>query len=197
MISVDVETTGTDPNKNSILSIGAISIQNPENQFYDECRAWEGATINDQALEINGFTEAEALDPEKKSEAEVVKAFIAWAEETGDNWMLIAQNVSFDRDFIEAACKRAGIEMPFSKRTLDVHTLTWLHMQHHNVPQPSGNHHSLINLAFAARYCGIPEEPKPHNALTGAYCHAEVFSRIAYNKKLLPEFIEYDIPWLT
>jgi len=65
------------------------------------------------------------------------------------------------------------------------------------IPQPVGNHHSLISLDFALRYCGIPEEPKPHNALTGALCHAEVFSRIAYTKKILPDFSTFDIPWQT
>jgi hypothetical protein len=46
-------------------------------------------------------------------------------------------------------------------------------------------------------YCGLPGEPKPHNALTGALCHAEAFSRIAYNKKLLPDFSSFDIPWMS
>jgi hypothetical protein len=45
-------------------------------------------------------------------------------------------------------------------------------------------------------YCGIPEEPMPHNALTGALSHAEIISRLLYDKKLLPEFSHYEIPWL-
>jgi hypothetical protein len=28
-------------------------------------------------------------------------------------------------------------------------------------------------------------------------CHAEVISRLLYDKKLLPEFDQYDIPWQT
>jgi hypothetical protein len=44
-------------------------------------------------------------------------------------------------------------------------------------------------------YCGIPEEPTPHNALTGAKAHAEVISRLLYGKKLLPEFEKFEIPW--
>ena len=41
----------------------------------------------------------------------------------------------------------------------------------------------------------IPEEPKPHNALTGALSHAEVIARLLYGRKLLPEFKEFEIPW--
>ena len=56
MIVVDVETTGLYPNKNSIVSIGAVDFLNPVNTFYQECRIWRGAKISDQALEVNGFT---------------------------------------------------------------------------------------------------------------------------------------------
>ena len=55
--------------------------------------------------------------------------------------------------------------------------------------------HSALNLDAVMNYCGIPEEPKPHNALTGALSHAEVVSRLLYGRKLLPEFSEFDIPW--
>ena len=197
MIALDVETTGLDPKTCSIVSLGAVDIEHPENQFYDECGAWEGAHLSDEALAIHGFTREELTNGTRKSEAELIKAFVAWATDRPQNRTLIAQNVSFDHDFVLQACKRAGLEFPFAKRTIDIHTLVWLHMEVKSVPQPVGNHHSLISLDFALRYCGIPEEPKPHNALTGALCHAEVFSRIAYTKKILPDFSTFDIPWLT
>jgi hypothetical protein len=57
-------------------------------------------------------------------------------------------------------------------------------------------HHSALNLDAVLNYCGIPDEPEPHNALTGAKCSAEVISRLLYDKKLLPEFEQFDIPWL-
>ena len=197
MIALDVETTGLDPERCSIVSLGAVDTDEPENQFYDECGVWEGAHITDEALAINGFTKDELMRGEKKSEAELIRAFVAWATDRPQNTTLIAQNVSFDHDFVRAACKRAGVEFPFAKRTIDIHTLVWLHMTKQGVPTPAGKGHSLINLDFALRYCGIPEEPRPHNALTGALSHAEVFMRIAYTKKTLPEFSTFDIPWQT
>lgn len=184
------------PETGSILSLGALDLDEPTNQFYDECRVWEGAHIEDAALAVNGFSREEATDPNKKSEAELVKAFIAWASDRPENRTLAGQNPSFDRDYTQAACRRARIDFPFAHRTIDTHTLVWLHMVEHAVPPPIVNHHSALNLDFALRYCGLEEEPKPHNALTGALSHAEVISRIAYNKKLLPEFSSYDIPWM-
>ena len=61
---------------------------------------------------------------------------------------------------------------------------------------PIENHRSKLNLDAILTYCGIPEEPKPHNALTGAMCHAEVASRLLFGKKLLPEFEQYEIPFV-
>lgn len=197
MIALDVETTGLDPATCSIVSLGALDTDEPGNQFYEECGVWEGAHMSEEALAINGFTPEEVTNGSKKSEGELIQAFIAWANDRPLNKTLIAQNVSFDHDFVLAAARRANVAFPFAKRTIDIHSIVWLHMQGRGVPQPTGRRHSLINLDFALRYVGVPEEPRPHNALTGAFCHAEVFARIAYTKKLLPDFNEYEIPWLT
>ncbi len=197
MIVLDVESSGLSPRHHSIVSLGALDLDDPTNQFYDECRIWDGGKIEDEALAINGFSREEVTDPARKSEAELITAFVAWACDRPANRMLAAQNPSFDLEFVQAACERAGIDCPFGKRTLDVHTLVWLHMTANGVTPPEMKHRSAINLDFALRYCGIPEEPKPHNALTGALCHAEVISRIAYTRKTLPEFTNFDIPWQT
>jgi len=195
MIILDVEGSGIDPNKHSILSIGALDLDEPTNQFYDECRVWDGADISDEALLINGFTKEQATDPGTKTEAELIAAFIAWATDRPKNRTLAAQNVAFDKAFVEAACNRAGIEFPFAHRTIDVHTLTWAHMRFRGIEPPLENHRSTINLTAALAYCGLPEEIKPHNALTGAIAHAEIISRIAYGTKLLPDYMDFDIPW--
>ncbi len=198
MIALDVESSGLDPREASILSIGAVDTDDPTNQFYEECRAWDGADISDEALAINGFDRGEVLGEagDKMTEAELVASFVAWATDRPENRTLVAQNGSFDRDFVQAACRRAGIESPFAHRVLDTHALCWLHMVKRGMTPPVEKHRSAINLDYILNYCGIPSEPKPHNGLTGALSHAEVFSRIAYTKKLLPEFSQFDIPWL-
>ena len=196
MIVLDIEASGTDYQKHSIVSIGALDFDNPLNQFYDECRVWDGAHIDKGALEVNGFTEEELYDQSKKTEAEIVRAFIGWTRELSD-WTLLGQNPSFDRDFLRAACIRARIDFPFAHRTIDTHTLAYMHMLHHGVPPPfdADKHRTALNLDAILNYTGIPEEPSPHNALTGAMSHAEVASRLLYNRGLLPEFEIYPIPW--
>ncbi len=195
MIAVDIEASSADVRAGSIVSLGAVDTDDPTDQFYDECRIWDGAEVTDEALAVNGFTREELADPQKKSEAELLEGFIAWVFTKQRNHTLIAQNVSFDRDYLKAACKRVGKEFPFADRTIDIHSITWIHMTHRSLTPPVENNRSALNLDASLKYCGIPEEPKPHNALTGALCHAEVFSRIAYTKNILPEFAALPIPW--
>ncbi len=198
MLAVDVEASGIGPETHSIVSVGAVDMESPSRQFYEECRVWEGAHINDDALAVNGFTREQITDPAKQAEAELVHKFAAFAEPMADQ-TLAGQNVSFDRDILQAAAARAGhTQWPFAHRTIDSHSLCWMHMVKRGLTPPidQEKHHSALNLTVVLQYCGIPEEPKPHNALTGAKCHAEVISRLLYDKKLLPEFEQFDIPWL-
>jgi DNA polymerase III epsilon subunit-like protein len=197
MIIIDVEASGTNYEKHSIVSIGALDFDNPTNRFYGECRVWDGAHIDEDALEVNGFTESQLKDKNKKSESELVWAFTEWTQHMGDR-TLVGQNVSFDRDMVKAATQRAGQSWSFAHRTLDTHTMCWMHMMNRGIKPPVDDQHrrSALNLDAVLNYCGIPNEPDPHNALTGALCHCEVASRLLNNKKLLPEFSQFEIPWL-
>ena len=197
MLILDIEASGVNYDKHSVVSIGALDFLNPANRFYGECRIWEGAHVMEDALEVNGYTETEITDPAKQSEAELIKAFIEWSGGLV-NRTLVGQNVSFDRDMLHAAVGRAGLNWTFAHRTLDTHTMCWMHMIKADLAPPLDEKHkrSALNLDGILNYCGIPDEPEPHNALTGALSHGEVTSRLLYNKKLLPEFNEYEIPWL-
>ncbi len=197
MIVIDIEASGTEWAKHSIVSIGALDFNHPENRFYEECRIWDNAHIMEEALAVNGFTEAQITDPTKKSEGEVARMFLEWSEHISDR-TLAGQNVSFDRDFLRAACDRADLPWDIAHRTIDTHSLCYMHMVTHGVTPPLDVEHrrTALNLDAVMNYCGIPDEPEPHNALTGALSHAEVISRLLYSKKLLPEFEQYEIPWL-
>lgn len=193
MIVIDIEASGVDCSKHSILSLGALDFSNPTNRIYLECRAWEGAHIDPQALEVNGFTHEEAVDMTKQTEAQLIAQFLTWADGIEEQ-TFAGQNVSFDRDFVRSACERAGYNYPFAHRTVDTHTLAYMHHVTHGVAVPTDKRHSALNLDAVLNYVGIPNEPEPHNALTGALSHAEVIARLLYGVALLPEFAEYPVP---
>lgn len=199
MLVTDCEMTGLEPTLHSIVSVGAVDLDNPSRQLYEECRIWDGAKVEDEALAVNGFTQEQIIDSSKQSEGELVRKFIAFAEGMQDT-TIAGQNVFTDLYFLQNAAKRAGhTAWPFAHRIIDIHTLTWQHMIKRGVTPPVNpqKRHSALNLDAALLYCGIPEEPKPHNALTGAKCNAEVISRLLYGKPLLPEFEQFEIPWLA
>ena len=195
MLVVDVEASGVEAHKHSIVSVGAIDITKPSNRFYAECRVWDGAHIMDEALAVNGFTREQITDPKKMSEADLVHEFMQWSEGLEER-TLAGQNVSFDRDFLKYASERAGhTEWPFAYRTIDTHTLCYMHLINRGMNPPVMKRRSALDLDAILNYCGIPEEPNPHNALTGALSHAEIISRLLYGRKLLPEFNQFEIPW--
>lgn len=196
MLIVDIEGSGTNYEKHSIVSIGALDSDAPEHRFYAECRIWDGAHIMEEALAVNGFSEAEITDPNKISEAELVIQFLEWSQHVSDR-TIAGQNPSYDRDMLRAAVERAGQNWDLAYRTLDTHTMCYMHMVHRGITPPMDVQHkrSNLNLDAILQYCGIPEEPHPHNALTGALCHGEVAARLLYNRPLLPEFSEYPLPW--
>lgn len=194
MIVVDVEASGTDYNKHSIVSIGALDFDNPDNRFYEECKIWNGAHIMDEALLVNGFTKEEITDPNKKTEGQITDAFLKWAMSLPEH-TIGGQNPSFDRDFIKTAAEREHLNWQLAYRTIDTHTLAHMHMIQNGITPPIVNKRSALNLDAVLNYVGIPKEPEPHNALTGAFSHAEVISRLLYNKQLLEEFKQYSIPW--
>jgi len=193
MIVVDVETTGINPHDHSLLSIGALDFDNPENEFYAECRPFEGAHIDKSALEINGFTEEKLNDPHARTEKELVELFVEWTKGVGDV-TFVGENPSFDRDFIKMAMARYGMNFNFAYRTIDIHSIAYAHMLGNGRFIPSKNRHTDLNLPKILAYCGLPSELNTHDAHDDVLCEAEVVSRLIYGKGLLDDFNSYPVP---
>lgn len=170
LYAVDVETTGTDARRHSLLSVGVVSLEDPTKTFYEECRIWDGASIEKEALDVNGFTGLEAIDPNKQSEAELVSKLREWL---GPSPIMVAHNAAFDRDFIGEAFKRAGGYTPFSFRTIDIHSIVYMHLLRTKKDIPKS-----LSLNNCLKAFGLPAEPNPHNALTGAQCNVALLNSV-------------------
>lgn len=192
MIILDIEATGVDEIKHSILSVGAFDFDHPENQFYEECRAWDSAHIDDEALAVNGFTREQATDKSKQTDEELIKHFIQWSKGVEDR-TFAGQNPSFDRDFLHRTADRYHLEWPFAYRTIDLHSVCFTDMIKRGVKPPFAHNRSDLNSDKIMSYVGIPVETHPHNALNGAKVAGEALSRLLYCRNLLPEFIDAPI----
>ena len=194
MIILDVETTGTNPLMHSLVSIGAVDFMQPQIQFYEECKIWDGSHIEPGALQVNGYSIDEIHDEKKQSETDLVNHFLQWIHNR-DDMVIAGMNVSFDINFVEAAAQRAGESAELSHRSIDLHTITFTHMLSRGENPPLKHKKTALDSDAVMKYVGIPVEPKPHIALNGALWEAEAFSRIVYKKPLLDQFIQYPIPW--
>jgi DNA polymerase III epsilon subunit-like protein len=196
MIVLDIEATGTDAEKHSIISIGAVDLDHPEQIFNESCRIWDEAHIDPFALEYTGVTEAQIKDPTKPTDAEIVQKFFDWVNEREDR-TIAGQNPMFDLGYLRATARRNGINITLAHRSIDQHTIVYYHMLKRGMTPPIDHHHSAINSDFIMEYVGIPTEPKPHIAINGATWEAEALSRLLYDKPLLAQFEKYSIPWLS
>jgi len=193
MIVVDVEASGIDPRKHSLLSIGAVDFENPDYQFYEECRVWEGAKIMKEALKVNGFTKEQATDPKKQSVEELIEKFLYWAKQCNTK-ILAGHNTHFDVAFLQTSCERAKLNWPFSFRIVDLHSVGYAHVLRRGKKIPMNRGKSCLNSEFMLKYVGLDAEPKPHHALTGAKMETEAFARLFYRKGLLKEYEQFLVP---
>lgn len=193
MIIVDVESSGVDTRACSLLSVGALDFDNPKNQFYMECRVFPGAHIEDEALQVNGFSKESCMDTGKPTDREVVEAFLTWMK-TCKEWTLTGQNPSFDRDFLRETAHRYHISWPLAQRTLDLHSVAYFVLLGAGKTVPLKNNHSALNLEAILEYVGLPIKRENHNALEDAKLEAEAFSRFMVGKSLFEEYTRFPVP---
>jgi len=200
MIVIDTETTGVNPAKHSIVSIGALEFENPKNEFYGECKVWDGASIMKEALAMNGFTENDIRDPSKQSLEVLMIAFLSWVKEIkdkGGETTLAGHNLGdLDLSFLIDSARRYHLNFFLAHRVIDTHSLTYFHLVKRGREVPVDKGRSDINSHFIQDYVGIPHETDPHNAISGAKWEAEAISRLLYDKSLLGEYNTFPIPWL-
>ncbi len=195
MLVIDVEASGIDNRVHGILSVGVVDLSEPERKFYGECRLWPEARVMDEALEVNGFTYDDIKDERKQSEKELLEHFKKWFLNAKIH-TLAGQNAHFDLYFLMAGCRRNKIDIPFSHRVIDLHSIAYFHMSNSGIEPPIRKGRSDINSDMAMRYVGIPEEPKPHNALNGAIWEAEALHRLFYDRALFDDFKDHPVPWM-
>jgi len=195
MIVVDVETTGTDKRVHSLISIGAIDFDNPNRIFFEECRAFPGAKIEEEATVVNGVGEKEAFDINKQTDKELVEHFLQWMKGAKDH-TFAGQNPQFDAGFVEETARRYHINFSIPARSVDLHSVIWTHMILNGLIPLIEHNRSGINSDKIMEYVGIPTEPHPHIAINGAKYEAEAFCRVFKNSSMFSEFSQYKIPWL-
>jgi DNA polymerase III epsilon subunit-like protein len=163
MIVVDIETTGVDPQKHQMVSIGAVDYDTGET-FYGECRIYKFDEWTQEALNINGFTLEQIHDEKKQTPFELYERFVKWASPRSS--MLAGHNIGgFDLQFLkQAQCRgRKNTTFPFRYQTVDLHSVAFSRFK------------KSYSMSKICQMLGIKPEPEIHNALTGAQKEYECF----------------------
>src|SRR3990167_3201872 len=104
MVVIDVETGGLNPERDALLSIGAVDSQTREH-FYGRMRPPESLHLEEAALNVNGFERKAIYDPALESESVVMSKFYLWLADC-QPVVIAGCNVKFDIAFINAAFAR-------------------------------------------------------------------------------------------
>lgn len=192
MIVIDLEFSGMDPEVHSILSLGAVDFENPNNTLYLECFPRKGSEWDEQAAEVHGLSK-EYLKKVPLSEKQLVEQFIAWGEKIAHR-TLAGQGMSWDILFLYKACLRYGLNWPFKFKIIESHSIATMHHILHQKKIPLSDGISKLGLDAICQYVGLDKRLGSHNALDDAQRTAECLSRLLYNKKLLKEFSHFPIP---
>jgi DNA polymerase III epsilon subunit-like protein len=183
--------TGLDIEKCAIVSVGAIDLAKPEKRIYLEMRPFEGAFLDPEGLAVCGFTE-DTVKQLPLSQEEGMTQLKNFLDEATDR-NVVGQNVSMDVHFLNKAFLRTGVDCKIPHRVLDLHSMVCAKLLLAKKSIPMEERKSTLNLDRLLVMSGIPEEPKPHNALTGALSAAEVYFRLIEGRAVLPEFSQYPL----
>ena len=195
MISVDIETSGTDFRKSGIWQIGAIDLETGE-EFLEEGRIDDDDKIANvpedkkTMFEVTGKTEKELRDQNKQSQKELLKKFFDWIYQRNEKFLL-CMNPVFDIGFFNIRLSKYKLKRTFNHRSFDLQNIAQMkYFQLNNKFRLK----EKFGLKEILEFCGIKDERKFHNALEDAKLTGECFFRLVYGKGYFKEFEYLEIP---
>ena len=182
---IDTETTGLDPNRHEVIEVAvvfdddvfrrvgapwAMQLRREEPDvavWHTRIRPERIEDAEPKALEVNGYradlwADAPTLD-------EVVTTLVALLTREGADPVIVGHNVSFDRDFLNSALRRAGSKSKVSHHAVDTVALCYEHLV------PCGL--ESLSLDNVRRFMGIPTA-SAHAALKDALDAREVYRKL-------------------
>lgn len=177
MIILDIETSGLDPRKSSLLSIGAIDFDNPDDSFYGECQVFQGAEINPKSLEITGFTNEQITDSKKTTTTNLLRNFLNWLSEKKDQ-TIAGQNVHWDVEFLRQELNRSKIDYKLGHRIVDLHSVAYAKLLEQKKEIPLRNNRTDLDLDRILQICGLQSRNGSHNALEDCRLTEQCFRKL-------------------
>lgn len=167
-VVLDTETTGFDPRRDRIVTIGAIAVSNGEILFDDAFEAMIRIGHNTSAVTVHGITRDEAS--EGMDEAEALAMFLRYLRDG----VIVGHHIGHDLQALNFACDR-HFGLTLGNRFLDTMDLTLLlndDAAFRNRPVPA----SFTLDALCEMFDVVPHDR--HTAGGDAFLTAQIFLRL-------------------
>lgn len=167
-VVLDTETTGLDPRRDKIITIGAVAVRSGEIVLEDSFEALLKLAYNNSSVTVHGITRDEAR--EGMDEREAMEQFLDYLQDG----IIVGHHIGHDIEAMNCACER-HFGMTLKNRTLDTMDLT-LHLQDDGAfaGRDTANGFSLDALCDMF---GIAPHDR-HTAGGDAFLTAQVFLRL-------------------
>lgn len=173
IISIDIETTGLDENKDKILSVALVPLANQEDSI-------EVFIKYDQPLEF-GTKDAETFFQKYKKQYEekavaapeaikIINDFILARSQPS---ILLGHNVSFDIKFLNQLYYTNKVSYPWSHRSIDTHSIV-IFLEDSGYLSPGVR---SLNKVLERFSIPLPQD-KYHTALGDATATAELYLKL-------------------
>lgn len=167
--SVDVETAGPTPGEYALLSIGACTLDDPQQTFYVELQPDRPGQITD-ACAVHGLS-LEDLSVNGTGSETAMRQFESWVKQVtpgGARPIFVAFNAPFDWMFVAEYFQRYIDRNPFGHSALDIKALFM------GLYQTSWRDTSYTAVCRTLHL----DQPLAHNALQDALAQANVFRKL-------------------
>ena len=119
-IALDTETTGLDPRRDRLITIGAVAVRAGEIHLDDSFEALLQVAYNNSSVTVHGITRDEAAEGMEESEA------LAFFLDYLRDGVIVGHHIGHDIQALDCACER-HFNMKLGNRSLDTMDLT-LHL---------------------------------------------------------------------
>lgn len=183
-VVLDTETTGLDPRRDRIITIGAVVVEDHQIILADSFEVMLRLEYNSSSVTVHGITREEARDGLEEPEA--LEQFLHYLRDG----VIVGHHILHDIETLNAACERHfGFQL--QNRFLDTMDLT-LHLQSDGaLPEDAIKGFSLD--ALCDYFCVPPRDR--HTAGGDAFITALIFLRLLslcrkYNRNTLGDLTE-------
>jgi DNA polymerase III subunit epsilon len=167
-VLLDSETTGLDPRKDRIITIGAVAVEDGEIRLEDSFEALLKVATNTSAVTVHGTTREESL--QGMEEPEAIEQFLAYLKDG----VIVGHHIAHDVECFNVAYERHfGLRM--RNRSLDTMVLT-LHLERDGAfaDREAIRQYTLDSLC--EMFGVVPHDR--HTAPGDAFLTAQVFLRL-------------------